>query len=184
MGKRVCATGVIELYKGKPARSPIIGPPRQRENVLNGPHGISKKNDERESARRNASDPGVSSGYEREAYQQHAGNHQVQVPFGYVQMFILGLACAETMISPTLKPVAVCSGCGTFANARSVIGRPCGLRVALRQRRCEGVYLVASASDDWVACERCGGKGRGTAGRCSRCQGTGWQYVRASGRRE
>jgi hypothetical protein len=94
------------------------------------------------------------------------------------------LAIVARMISPTPKPVAVCSGCGTFTNARSAIGRPCGLRVALRRRRCEGVYLVASAPDDWVACERCREKGGGTARRCSRCRGTGWQYVRAASRRE
>jgi DnaJ-class molecular chaperone len=93
-------------------------------------------------------------------------------------------AMVARMVSLTPKPVAICSGCRAFTNARSAIGQPCGLRVALRRRRCEGVYLVASASDDWVACERCRGKGRGTAGRCSPCQGTGWQYARASSRRE
>ena len=83
------------------------------------------------------------------------------------------------MNSSMPKPVAICTGCGAFTTARANIGRPCGRRLA--HGRCKGVYLVASHPEYWVTCRRCKGKGKGTAGHCAVCQGTGWQYVKPRG---
>ena len=78
---------------------------------------------------------------------------------------------------PPPKPVAVCTGCGTFTIARAAIGQPCGASVAPRARRCKGVFLVVMP-EDWRGCRQCGGKGRVERVRCARCQGTSWEYVR------
>jgi hypothetical protein len=88
------------------------------------------------------------------------------------------------MPNPPPKPVAICTDCGVFAISPADIGRPCGRPRGARRRRCEGVYLTVRP-EDWMECRVCGrnGKVRLTAKsvRCRPCQGTGWEYMKASG---
>jgi hypothetical protein len=69
------------------------------------------------------------------------------------------------MPNPPPKPVAICTGCGTFTIARPAIGQSCGTSVDPRTRRCKGVFLVVMP-EDWRGCRQCGGKGRVERVRC------------------
>jgi hypothetical protein len=86
------------------------------------------------------------------------------------------------MPNPASRPVAACTGCGTFASSRASIGQPCGASVAPRTRRCEGVFLVV-APEDWQACRLCSGTGKIEHVGCERCQGTGWEQAGGTARR-
>ena len=77
--------------------------------------------------------------------------------------------------SARLKPVAVCTRCGSVSYETKLINGQCGQIVA--GMRCVGVNGSALNADDWKQCEGCAGTGNIGTTRCGRCDGAGWLYT-------
>ena len=75
-----------------------------------------------------------------------------------------------------VRPVAVCSLCGSFEYQMQMINDRCPARSGGKQ--CKGALINALADDDWNACEQCGASGTRDGSDCAACGGSGWKYLR------
>ncbi len=85
------------------------------------------------------------------------------------------------------RPEGVCTDCGSYTFAIGAINQRCGNVVG--KKRCNGVYR---SNMNWRTCPSCNGTGkpaaddteaiRNNTGKCSSCQGAGWQAVRRTQR--
>ena len=82
------------------------------------------------------------------------------------------------------RPEGFCTVCGSYAFAIGAINQRCGNTIG--KKRCNGVY---KSNMIWEICQSCSGTGkpatddsealRNNTGKCSACQGSGWQVGRA-----
>lgn len=79
-----------------------------------------------------------------------------------------------------IKPIAVCTRCGSYSYNANAINQRCGQKAG--KIPCGGVYGGALRTEDWVHCQQCSGTGFFNSKRCDLCQASGWWFVRGQAR--